>query len=47
MTNGPSAIELADVAVSDALRRIEMMGDVEVVGNKLTAGGIVRPSLTA
>jgi PAS domain-containing protein len=47
VTNGPSAIELADVAVSDALRRIEMMGDVEVVGNKLTAGGIVLNDVTA
>ncbi|MFT7693026.1 MAG: PAS domain S-box-containing protein, partial [Candidatus Latescibacterota bacterium] len=47
VTNGPGAIELADAAVSDALRRIETMGDVEVVGNKLTAGGIVLNDVTA
>lgn len=41
MINGPGAIALADAAVSDALRRIEVMGEVEVSGNALTAGGTV------
>ena len=41
------AIELADIAVSDALSRISEMGNVDIVNGELTAGGQVLNGSTA
>jgi hypothetical protein len=41
MMNGPGAIELAEVAISDTLARLEAMGDIEIVDGRLTAGGVM------
>ena len=35
MMNGPGAIELAEVAISDTLARLEAMGDIEIVDGRL------------